>query len=304
MTLVILAAGMGSRYGGLKQLDPMTEHGEFIIDFSVYDAIRAGFRKVVFVIKKENMKLFRETVGTRIEKHIDVEYCFQDMDDLPKGFSVPEGRVKPWGTAHAVLSARGALDNEPFCVINADDFYGRDAFEKIAQHLVHANTENGVSHCCMVGYRLGNTLTENGTVSRGECVVDDKGYLRSVTERTKIKKDGERAAYLADDGKTWIPLSYQTVVSMNFWGFPADMVGKMQPLFVEFLKNLGDNPLKKECYLPATVDTVKNQGGCDVQVYTTDAVWHGVTYHEDKPNVKAAIASLIAAGEYPDGLWK
>lgn len=194
MTLVVLAAGMGSRYGGLKQLDPITENGSFIIDFTVYDAIKAGFDKVVFVIKKENYDLFKETIGARIEKHIKVEYAFQELTDLPDGYTPPDGRTKPFGTAHAVLAARDCIDDN-FAVVNSDDFYGRDAFVKLGAHLSKKElTESGLSHCCMVGYELKNTLTENGTVSRGQCELDENGYLTNVTERTKIKRDGADAA--------------------------------------------------------------------------------------------------------------
>ncbi len=302
MTLVILAAGMGSRYGGLKQLDPMTDSGDFIIDFSIYDAIRAGFDKVVFIIKEENLELFRETIGNRISERIEVSYAFQRIDDLPAGFSVPEGRVKPWGTGHAIYCVRNTV-KENFAVINADDFYGRDTFFQLAKHLKDANTAGGKAHHCMVGFALGNTLTENGTVSRGQCEVDADGMLRSVTERTKIMKKETCAAYLADDGESWLDLPFDTIVSMNCWGFTPEIFAHLESGFADFLKHISDNPLKAEYYLPSAVDEQQKSGICDVKVYPTTSLWQGVTYAEDKERVKAAIAQLIASGEYPAKLW-
>ncbi|MBQ7336368.1 MAG: nucleotidyltransferase [Clostridia bacterium] len=298
MTLVILAAGLGSRYGGLKQLDPMTDAGNFIIDFSVYDAIRAGFDKVVFIIKEENLELFRETIGNRIEKKIKVSYAFQRGDDLPAGFSLPEGRTKPWGTGHAIYCVRNAV-KENFAVINADDFYGRDTFVQLAKHLKNADQ----AHHCMVGFALGNTLTENGTVSRGQCEVSADGMLMSVTERTKIIKKDTCAAYLNDDGETWTDLPFDTIVSMNCWGFTPDIFTHLETGFAEFLNHLGNNPMKAEYYLPAAVDAQQKAGLCDVRVYPTTSMWQGVTYAEDKARVKKAIGDLIAAGEYPSQLW-
>ncbi len=303
MTLVILAAGMGSRYGGLKQLDPMTENGEFIIDFSIFDAIRAGFDHVVFIIKKENLELFRESVGSRIEKKVKVTYAFQDLNELPAGFTVPEERTKPWGTGHAIYCVRDIVKDN-FAVINADDFYGRDTFMQLAKHLSIANAEKGKAHHCMVGFRLGNTLTENGTVSRGHCTVDENGMLTSVTERTKIMKKEDTAAYLADDGETWIDLPFDTIVSMNCWGFTPDFFGDLENGFVKFLSDLGSNPQKAEYYLPSAVDEQRLSGLCDVKVYPTQSVWQGVTYAEDKARVKASIRTMIDAGEYPEQLWK
>ena len=302
MTLVILAAGLGSRYGGLKQLDPMTDNGEFIIDFSIYDAIRAGFDHVVFIIKEENLEQFRETIGNRIEKKIKVSYAFQDMNMLPAGFTLPEGRTKPWGTAHAIYCVRDTV-HENFAVINADDFYGRDTFVQLAKHLKTAQAENGVAHHCMVGFRLGNTLTDHGTVSRGECVVDTDNMLQSVTERVKIMKKENNAAYLADDGETWVDLPFDTFVSMNCWGFTPDFFNHLENVLVDFLSDLGDNPMKAECYLPTSVDIQRKLGLCDVKVYPTKSVWYGVTYAEDKERVKASIRALIDAGEYPEQLW-
>lgn len=302
MTLVILAAGMGSRYGGLKQLDPMTENGEFILDFSIYDAIHAGFDRVVFIIKKENLELFRETVGNRIEKKIKVEYAFQSMDQIPAGCSVPEGREKPLGTGHAVYCVKDIVDDN-FAVINADDFYGRDTFVQLANHLKTAGKENGVAHHCMIGFLLVNTLTENGTVSRGQCEVDDQGMLLAVTERTKIMKKDVGAAYLADDGETWVDMSDDTIVSMNCWGFTPDIFEGLEKGLVEFLGNLGNNPMKAEYYLPFSVDEQNKRGVCDVRVYPTQEIWQGVTYPEDKARVKEAIKELIENGRYPKTLW-
>ncbi len=302
MTLVILAAGMGSRYGGLKQLDPMTDAGDFIIDFSIYDAIRAGFDKVVFIIKEENLELFRETVGNRVAKKIQVEYAFQRLDDLPAGFSVPSGRVKPWGTGHAIYCVRNIV-KENFAVINADDFYGRDTFCRLSEHLKDASETNGVAHHCMVGFAVGNTLTENGTVSRGQCEVDGGGMLRGVTERTKIMKKENCAAYLADDGETWIDMPFDTIVSMNCWGFTPALFNHLEDGFVNFLSHIDADPLKSEYYLPAAVDEQQKSGACDVKVYPTTSLWQGVTYAEDKARVKTAIAKMIADGEYPTALW-
>ena len=298
MILAILAAGMGSRYGGLKQIDPMTENGEFIIDFSVYDAIQAGFDKVVFIIKKENYEVFSETVGKRVSSHIKTYYAFQDLCDLPDGFSVPQGRTKPWGTAHAVYAARDYL-TENFAVINSDDFYGRDAFIKAANHL--KEMENG-EHYCMVGYRLGNTLTDSGTVSRGECYVDENGMLTSVTERTDIKKQENDAAYMNDNGE-WTDLPFSTVVSMNFWGLTPGAIPMISDGFQAFLEKRG-HELKSEYYLPGAIDDFMKAGKCDVRVYATDAQWYGVTYAEDKEYVKSSIRAMIENGVYPKGLWK
>lgn len=299
MTLVILAAGMGSRYGGLKQLDPITDHGEFIIDFSIFDAIRAGFDRVVFIIKKENAELFHETVGSRVEKHIKVAYCYQGLDAIPAGCSIPEGREKPLGTGHAVLCAADVVKDN-FAVINADDFYGREAFEMLASHLRNAKEGD----CCMVGYRLKNTLSENGSVSRGECCVDEKGNLTSVTERTKITPAGDHAVY-TDDGQD-IPLSLDTVVSMNCWGLTPDIFVKMGARFKAFMEALPTsvNPLKQEFYLPFAVEDIMKSGEASVKVYNTDAIWYGVTYKEDKPAVVAGIREMIVNGIYPAGLWK
>ena len=293
MTLLILAAGMGSRYGGLKQLDPITKNGEFIIDFSVYDAVVNGFDKIVFVIKEENLDLFRETIGKRFENKVKVEYAFQSIDDLPSGYKAPEGRTKPWGTTQAVLCARNCI-NEPFAVINADDFYGRGAFEMLAKHLKSAAN----AEYCMVGYVLKNTLTENGTVSRGVCTVKD-GYLESVNEMTKIGRCGDVAVCNTENGD--VELSLDTIVSMNCWGFTPDVFEKLEKSFEEFLAN-DDGNIKRECYLPMSVGEFMAKGICTVKAYSCEDKWYGVTYQEDREGVVKSLSALIDNGTYPDKL--
>jgi len=299
MTLFILAAGMGSRYGGLKQIDRFTEHGEFIIDFSIYDAIKAGFDRIVFVIKKENYEIFKETVGQRIEDKIKVEYVFQGLDTFVPDDKIPADRVKPWGTTHALLCGKEVL-NDGFAVINADDFYGRDAFFKAAEFIKNADEND--SHYCMVGYMLGNTLTDNGSVARGECYADENGMLTKITERTKLFKE-EGGAYYEEDGET-VHIPNSTVVSMNFWGFTPKVFEGLDTDFEAFLNDASREPLKSECLLPNTIGKMINAGKCDVKVLTTTAKWFGVTYADDKPDVIAKLHALIDAGEYPKtGLW-
>lgn len=303
MTLLIMAAGMGSRYGGMKQIDHMDEEGHKILDFSIYDAIQAGFDKAVFVIKKENQEVFRSEFGDRLNGHINVEYAFQELTDIPEGFEVPAGREKPWGTAHAVRAARD-LVKEPFAVINADDFYGRGAFEKAAGFLSEGNKGSDISHYAMVGYELKNTLTENGTVSRGICSVSDEGLLKEVVERTKIRKTDAGAEYTEDDGKTWEALSADSATSMNFWCFAPDFMDMTEKYFTEFMReNAAKDPMKAECYLPAVVSSMLAEGKCDVTVLKTSEVWHGVTYKEDKPALMEAIKDMKKDGTYPDRLW-
>ena len=301
-TLVILAAGMGSRYGGLKQIDPVDDRGHKIIDFSIYDAIRAGFGKVVFIIKKENEKDFRECVGDAVSRHVPVEYVFQELDRVPEGFAIPEGRVKPWGTAHAILCCKGVLDG-PFAVINADDYYGRSAYEELYRFLTTHEDDEKYRYA-MVGYQLGNTLTENGSVARGVCVTDEAGYLVQIAERTKIIRTKEAAAYTEDEGKTWTPLALDTPVSMNMWAFSPSILGELEEAVARFFAlEVEKNPLKAECFLPIEVDKLLKAGKATVQVLHSSDKWFGVTYKEDKPFVMESIAKLKAAGVYPDVLW-
>ena len=293
MTLVILAAGMGSRYGGLKQIDPITENGEFIIDFSGYDAMLNGFDKLVFVIKEENLDEFKDTIGKRFENKIKVEYAFQDIADLPAGFTVPEGRTKPWGTAQALLAARHIV-NEPFAVINADDFYGRSAYALLAAHL---GAVKGEGDYCMIGYILQNTLTENGTVSRGICAVGEDGYLTEVTERTAIRGAGDVAVY-TEDGQD-VEISLESIASMNCWGFTPDIFAHVEKGFTEFLSKLKPEEIKKEYYLPGAVCELMKKNACTVRVYPSRDAWYGVTYASDKAAVQKGIGAMIADGTYP-----
>lgn len=298
-TLLILAAGMGSRYGGLKQLDAMGPSGEVVLDYSVFDAIRAGFGKVVFVIRREFEDQFRSQIGSKFGSRIQVEYAFQDLTDVPEGFSVPEGRTKPWGTAHAVLAAERVV-NEPFLMINADDFYGQDAFAKIAANLTAPRPQDGVSHYSMVGFYLKNTLSEHGSVSRGVCTRDTEGMLDSVREMTRIFKTPTGAENRETEPA--LALTGEEVVSMNFFGFTPDFFGHLRAAFVEFLKsNAGD--LKAECYVPKVVDELIQSGKADVKVLESNDSWFGVTYPEDKADVVASIQALVAGGHYPNNLW-
>lgn len=300
--LVILAAGMGSRYGGLKQIDPVDDKGHKIIDFSIYDAIRAGFGKVVFIIKKENEKDFRECVGDAVSGHVEVEYVFQELDRVPEGFRIPEGRVKPWGTAHAILCCKDVVDR-PFAVINADDYYGRSAFEELYRFLTTHEDDEKYRYA-MVGYQLGNTLTENGSVARGVCVTDEDGYLQEIAERTKIVRTADGAAYTEDDGKTWVPLPLDTPVSMNMWAFSPSILKELEGALDRFFaEEVEKNPLKSECYLPIEVDRLLRAGKATVEVLHSADKWFGVTYKEDKPFVMESIRKLKEAGVYPDVLW-
>ena len=298
-TLVIMAAGMGSRFGGLKQMTPVDEEGHFIIDFSLYDAYRAGFRRVAFIIKREIEQTFRKTIGARMEKWFHVDYVYQELDRLPEGFAVPEGRKKPWGTAHAVACCRGVVEG-PFAVINSDDFYGRGAYEAIYRFL----TENKAPHhYAMLGYQLRNTVTEFGSVARGVCHVQD-GMLLDITERTKIFKRGQDAAY-TEDGETFVPLSGDTQVSMNFWGFTPEILDEIWDAFPAFLaENLPVNPEKCEFYLPTFVGSRLAEGKVRVRVLPCMETWHGVTYKEDLDSVKSAIGQLKREGKYPARLWE
>ncbi len=301
--LIIMAAGMGSRYGGLKQIDPVDQDGHIIMDFSIYDAVKAGFEKVIFIIKKENEQDFRETIGDRMAQRIEVEYVFQDIAALPDGFAVPEGRVKPWGTAHAVLSCLSVVDG-PFAVINADDYYGQQAFQMIYDYLAsHEDTDR--YQYTMVGYLLENTLTENGHVARGVCETNADGKLTEITERVRIEKRADGPAYTEDDGATWTPLAGDTVVSMNMWGFTNSMLPEIRDRFAAFLsENLSKNPLKCEYFLPFVVDELIREDKAEVTVLKSKDRWYGVTYREDKPVVVAAIQSLKDQGLYPQKLWE
>lgn len=299
MTLVVLAAGMGSRYKGLKQIDPISRAGEFIIDFSVYDAIRSGFNKVVFIIKRDLYDTFRQTIGKRLERFIEVRYVFQENQFLD-GVSVPAERVKPFGTAHALLACLDVV-NEPFVVINADDFYGADAFRCVSNFL-RSHPYDGKCHFCMAGYVLDNTLSKSGYVSRGECFVDASGYLTGITERTKICEDGEDAKYL--DGEVWKPIARNTTVSMNFFGFTPEILTYIRDGFLRFVRDPATDLAKAEYYLPHAVTQMLRDGLCDIRVLNTTAKWFGVTYPDDKPMVAAEIDKMISSGVYPDGLWK
>ena len=300
--LVIMAAGMGSRYGGLKQLDPVGSHGQLIIDYSIYDAKRAGFETVVFVIKPEIEADFKEAIGDRVSKVMDVKYAYQLKEDLPEGYSVPAGRTKPWGTAHAALSVRKLVDG-PFAIINADDYYGPEAFQEIYNYL-STHEDGDVYEYVMVGYLLKNTVTENGTVARGVCEETADHFLTQVTERTKIEK-GEPPRYTEDDGATWTDLSADTIVSMNMWGFTRSFLDEALTRFPAFLdKALAENPEKGEYFLPTVVSQLIDEGKARVKVLRSEDKWYGVTYREDKPTVVAAITEKTAAGLYPDRLWE
>ncbi|CAN5461349.1 nucleotidyltransferase [soil metagenome] len=294
-TLLVLAAGMGSRYGGLKQLDPVGPAGETIIDYSIYDAVRAGFGKIVFVIRKEIEQQFRERIGKRFEGRVPVEYVFQELDALPAGFSVPAGRRKPWGTAHAILVAADAV-REPFAVINADDFYGADSYKALAQHL-----ETGTEDQAMVAFVLSRTLSEFGAVSRGICDVGGDGYLRGVREMTKLERDGRHARNFGSDGRV-TALTGEELVSMNMWGFTPQVFEWLRNYFEEFLIRNGSD-LQAECYLPSMVDELVEGGLARVKVLRTPASWFGITYRDDLPRVVEKVRALVEQGHYPEKLW-
>ncbi|MCO7123061.1 sugar phosphate nucleotidyltransferase [Ihubacter massiliensis] len=302
-TLIIMAAGIGSRYGGLKQMDPISDQGEIILDFSLYDAMMAGFKKVIFVIKEEMEEDFRALIDDRAGKHLQVEYAFQKLEDLPQGYLVPQGREKPWGTAHAVLSCRHLI-NGPFAVINADDYYGAGGFQSIYDFLI--SSKDGATYSyCMVGFKLENTITENGHVARGVCEITEEGNLTQVTERTKIMRRPEGVCYTEDDGQSWIPLPDGTTVSMNFWGFTKSMMEEMEKGFPAFLDQaIKENPLKGEYYLPMVADRLVKEGKATVKVLPSQDKWYGVTYRADKEQVVAALQSMKDKGLYPDKLWK
>lgn len=297
--LVVMAAGMGSRYGGLKQIDPVDKEGHIIMDFSVYDAVKAGFKKVIFIIKKENEADFKAAIGDRLSKHLDVTYVFQDLKNLPEGYEVPEGRVKPWGTGHAVLSCIDEI-NGPFAVINADDYYGANAFRMAYDFLTQNQDEDGIYRYMMVGYKLENTLTENGHVARGVCVTDEEGHLQKIHERTHIERHEGNVAYTEDEGKTWTALPQDSTVSMNMWGFSESILKELKARFPKFLEeNLPVNPMKCEYFLPFVVDELLGENKATVKVLKSMDKWYGVTYKEDKPVVVAAIQRMKDEGLYP-----
>lgn len=299
ITLVILAAGMGSRFGGLKQIEPMGPSDEFIIDYSVYDAIKAGFNKIVFIIKRENYELFKETIGKRVEPHIKVEYAFQELNNLPKGWDIPSGRMKPLGTAHAVLCAKNFV-NEPFAMINSDDFYGRDAFIKAYEYL--SNTDNDSSKYGMIGYMVANTLTENGSVKRGVCEVDSNNYLKSITE-SKIEKIGNEIVASPLDGSDSFTVNSDDTVSMNFLLFTPSIFGYIEEGFSKFFIDNKEDLLTSEYLIPNVVSNLIKDGKASMKVIRTTASWHGVTYREDTPDVKNSIKKLVDEGEYKENLW-
>ena len=301
--LVVMAAGMGSRYGGLKQIDPVGSHGEAILDYSLFDAHRAGFETAVIIIKEAIREDFMSTVGKRLERcPMEIRYAYQELDKIPEGLTIPEGRTKPWGTCHAVLCAKDAIDGAPFAVINADDYYGVSAFEVIYKALTQLQDDE-TYHYCMVGYLLGNTVTEHGSVARGVCEADSNGYLATINERTRVEKyDG--GIHYTEDGENWVRLPEDTIVSMNLWGFTPSFLEEVAIRFPVFLAHaLQTNPAKAEYYLPFAVEALLNEGKADVKVLRSSDKWYGVTYAADKPQVVAALKEKTAEGLYPDGLW-
>ena len=303
-TLVVMAAGMGSRYGGLKQIDPVGSNGEIILDYSVFDAVQAGFDKVIFVIKHEIEEDFRKITDGRFDGKIEVGYAFQNIADLPEGFSVPEGRVKPWGTGQAVLACKKLIDG-PFAVINADDYYGKETFKLVHDELVKESTGSKDKYSfCMVGFRVENTLTENGSVARGVCQTDSDGYLTDIVERTKIAINDGRIQFTENDGEDWTDIPEGTTVSMNCWGFSAEMLTELENRFPAFLeKGIKENPLKCEYFLPFVVDELLKEGKAEVKVLETKEKWYGVTYKEDRALVVSALGKKSTDGTYPEKLW-
>ena len=297
--LVVLAAGRGSRYGGLKQMDPMGPNGETVLDYSVFDAIRAGFSKVIFVIREDFAEAFRKDVGDKFTSQIEVAYSFQKLTDLPNGFSVPEGREKPWGTSHAILAARDEIDR-PFAVINADDFYGKDAYSQAASFLTSNPIESSKANYALVGYKLSNTLSDHGSVNRGICQTAD-GLLKGVEEVVEIaRKEADEIEGRSLDGSACL-VDEDAIVSMNLWGFPVSFLAELENHFISFLKERGSE-MKSECYIPTVVDDLINEGVADCHVLETSSSWFGVTYPDDKPHVVLSIQQLIDSGEYPSPL--
>ena len=302
--LVVMAAGMGSRYGGLKQIDPVGGHGEAILDFSLYDAYEAGFRTTVIIIKEAIKKDFMETVGARLKKSpMKIRYAYQELTKLPAGYAVPVGRTKPWGTSHAVLCAAEAIDGAPFAVINADDYYGKSAFQVIYEAL---SRDVSPLHYCMVGYELGKTVTDHGSVARGVCVTDEQGNLAQIDERLRIEKYEGGIHFTEDGGETWTEVAPETTVSMNMWGFDPGFLQELEVRFPAFLdKALAENPAKGEYLLPYTVENLLKEGKATVKVLTSPDKWYGVTYAADKPMVVAALKAMTDEGKYPAaGLWE
>lgn len=303
--LVVMAAGMGSRYGGLKQIDPVGCEGEAILDYSLFDAHEAGFDTAVIIIKEAIKKDFMETVGARLQKApMEIRYAYQELEKLPTSYTVPEGRTKPWGTCHAVVCAREAIGDAPFAVINADDYYGKAAFKEIYNYL-SAHADDDKYRYCMVGYELGKTVTDNGSVARGVCQVNGEGFLESVVERTKIEKQADGVIRFTEDGSTWICLTEKTTVSMNMWGFTPSFAAESEARFPAFLdKALAENPMKGEYFLPSTVSALLAEDKATVKMLYSPDKWYGVTYAADKPVVVAALKTMTEQGLYPDGLWK
>ena len=301
LTLLVMAAGIGSRYGGLKQIDPVGPNGEIVVDYSVYDAVRAGFDKVVFVIRREIEDAFREKIGRTIESRVETAYILQGLDRLPAGFSLPAGRRKPWGTGHAILCARDIVAT-PFAAINADDFYGRTAFTALAGHLRSAGDSAGIYDYAMVGYILENTLSEHGHVARGVCTAGENRCLVDIRERDRIRRFPDGVKY-AGDGGEWIGISAGSVVSMNIWGFTPSLFGELEARFPAFLRANAANILKAEFLIPEVVGTLVREGKARVRVLPTDEKWFGVTYPDDRPRVQAAIRELVVQGVYPENLW-
>ena len=301
--LVVMAAGMGSRYGGLKQIDPVGSHGEAILDYSLFDAHEAGFETAVIIIKEAIKKDFMDTVGKRLENcPMEIRYAYQELHKIPEGFAIPTERTKPWGTCHAVLCAEEAIDGAPFAVINADDYYGKSAFKVIFNAL--CNTEDTDTYnYCMVGYHLGNTVTDNGSVARGVCQTNEAGYLTEVIERTRIEKyDG--GIHFTEDGENWTDLAFETPVSMNMWGFTSSFLPEIRNRFPKFLReSVPANPAKAEYFLPGAVSDLLQEGKATVKVLQSADKWYGVTYAADKPVVVAALKAMAAEGKYRDGLW-
>ena len=302
--LVVMAAGMGSRYGGLKQIDPVGSQGEAILDYSLYDAHKAGFDTAVIIIKEAIRKDFMETVGERLKKcPMEIRYAYQELDDIPAGYTVPEGRTKPWGTCHAVLCAREAIGDAPFAVINSDDYYGTSAYRVIYDALCHAQDTDTYDYY-MVGYELGKTVTDHGSVARGICVTDGKGHLTGIDERTRIEKY-PGGIHFTEDGEHWVDVPADTTVSMNLWGYTPGFLKELEARFPAFLdKALAENPIKGEFFLPLAVSQLIGEKKATVTVLTSPDKWYGVTYAADKPAVVAALRRMTDEGKYPNGLWK